>query len=65
MRVKIERTNPSVWRSGRPKSTLSASAASMAIEDSFAQRFPKKNARGRPPVSPRVLLALELLKHAA
>jgi transposase len=34
-----------------------------AIEDSFAQRFPKKNARGRPPVSPRVLLALELLKH--
>lgn len=34
-----------------------------AIEESFAQRFPKKNARGRPPVSPRVLLALELLKH--
>ena len=35
----------------------------VAIEDSFAQRFPKNNARGRPPVSPRVLLALELLKH--
>lgn len=35
----------------------------VAIEHSFAQRFPKKNARGRPPVSPRVLLALELLKH--
>lgn len=34
-----------------------------AIENSFAQRFPKKNTRGRPPVSPRVLLALELLKH--
>ena len=34
-----------------------------AIENSFARRFPKKNARGRPPVSPRVLLALELLKH--
>ena len=35
----------------------------VTIENSFAQRFPKKNARGRPPVSPRVLLALELLKH--
>jgi hypothetical protein len=34
-----------------------------AIERSFAQRFPKDSARGRPPVSPRVLLALELLKH--
>jgi transposase len=34
-----------------------------AIETSIAQRFPKKNARGRSPVSPRVLLALELLKH--
>ena len=29
----------------------------------FAQRFPKPTARGRPPVSTRVLLALELLKH--
>ena len=29
----------------------------------FAQRFPKSTARGRPPVSTRVLLALELLKH--
>lgn len=34
-----------------------------AIERSFAQRFPKDSPRGRPPVSPRVLLALELLKH--
>jgi len=33
------------------------------IEDSFARRFPKKHTRGRPPVSPRVLLGLELLKH--
>jgi hypothetical protein len=35
-----------------------------AIERSFAQRFPNDTTRGRPPVSPRVLLALELLKHA-
>jgi transposase len=34
-----------------------------AIDRSFAQRFPKDPHRGRPPVSPRVLLALELLKH--
>jgi hypothetical protein len=35
-----------------------------AVEQSFAQRFPKKRPTGgRPPVSPRVLLALELLKH--
>jgi transposase, IS5 family len=34
-----------------------------AIERSFAQRFPTDSNRGRPPVSPRVLLALELLKH--
>jgi Transposase domain (DUF772) len=34
-----------------------------AIERSFAQRFPTLSTRGRPPVSPRVLLALELLKH--
>jgi len=34
-----------------------------AIERSFAQRFPTDSSRGRPPVSPRVLLALELLKH--
>jgi hypothetical protein len=34
-----------------------------AIDRSFAQRFPKASTRGRPPVSPRVLLALELLKH--
>jgi len=34
-----------------------------ALERSFAQRFPKDSSRGRPPVSPRVLLALELLTH--
>ena len=34
------------------------------VEQSFARRFPKKRPQGgRPPVSPRVLLALELLKH--
>ena len=35
-----------------------------AVTQSFDQRFPKKRPKGgRPPVSPRVLLALELLKH--
>ena len=34
-----------------------------AIDRSVAQRFPKDSKRGWPPVSPRVLLALELLKH--
>ena len=35
-----------------------------AVTQSFARRFPKKRPKGgRPPVSPRVLLALELLKH--
>jgi transposase, IS5 family len=34
-----------------------------AVENSFAERFPKTSRRGRSPVSPRVLLALELLKH--
>src|SRR5918992_5993470 len=34
-----------------------------AVDRSFAQRFPKLTTRGRPPVSTRVLLALELLKH--
>ncbi len=34
------------------------------VEQNFARRFPKKRPQGgRPPVSPRVLLALELLKH--
>ena len=35
-----------------------------AIDRSFTQRFPKPTARGRPPVSTRVLWALELLQHA-
>jgi hypothetical protein len=34
-----------------------------AVDHSFAQRFPTPTKRGRPPVSTRVLLALELLKH--
>ena len=34
-----------------------------AVERSFAQRFPKPSTRGRPPVSTRVVLALELLKY--
>jgi Transposase domain (DUF772) len=34
-----------------------------AVDRSFAQRFPNPARRGRPPVSTRVLLALELLKH--
>jgi len=34
-----------------------------AIEASMARRFPKRSPRGRRPVSTRVLLALELLKH--
>jgi hypothetical protein len=34
-----------------------------AVDRSCAQRFPKATTRGRPPVSTRVLLALELLKH--
>jgi hypothetical protein len=35
-----------------------------AVTQSFDQRFPKKRPKGgRSPVSPRVLLALELLKH--
>ena len=36
-----------------------------AVEQSFARRLPTKRPQGgRPPVSSRVLLALELLKHA-
>ena len=34
-----------------------------AVEHHVAQRFPTKSTRGRRPVSMRVLLALELLKH--
>lgn len=35
-----------------------------AVTQRFAQRFPKKRPKGgRTPISPRVLLALELLKH--
>jgi hypothetical protein len=34
-----------------------------AVDRSLALRFPKLSTRGRPPVSTRVLLALELLKH--
>ncbi len=34
-----------------------------AIEQNFATRFPKRSARGRAPISIRVLVALEILKH--
>ena len=34
-----------------------------AVDRSCAQRFPKLTTRGRPAISTRVLLALELLKH--
>jgi len=34
-----------------------------AVDRRFAQRFPNPTRRGRPPVSTRGLLALELLKH--
>src|SRR5215475_10972463 len=34
------------------------------VEHSFAQRFPRRSPRGRAPIPIRVLLALELLKHA-
>jgi transposase len=34
-----------------------------AVDRRFAQRCPKRTMRGRPPISTRVLLALELLKH--
>jgi hypothetical protein len=44
--------------------TLPGAALVAAVDRSFAQRFPKPPTRGRPPVSTRVLLALELLKHA-
>jgi Transposase domain (DUF772) len=43
--------------------TLPWAALVAAVDRSFAQRFPKPTMRGRPPVSMRVLLALELLKH--
>jgi Transposase domain (DUF772) len=43
--------------------TLPWAALVTAIDRSFAQYFPKPTARGCPPVSTRVLLALELLKH--
>jgi hypothetical protein len=43
--------------------TLPWAALVAAVDRSFAQRFPTPTKRGRPPVSTRVLLALELLKH--
>jgi transposase len=42
--------------------TLPWAALVAAVDRSCAQRFPKVTTRGRPPVSTRVLLALELLK---
>jgi transposase, IS5 family len=46
------------WAETFPWATLVA-----AVDRSFAQRFPKLTTRGRPALSTRVLLALELLKH--
>ena len=43
--------------------TLPWAALVAAVERNFTQRFPTPTARGRAPVAPRVLLALELLKH--
>jgi hypothetical protein len=43
--------------------TLPWAALVAAVDRSWAQRFPKLTARGRPPISTRVVLALELLKH--
>jgi hypothetical protein len=43
--------------------TLPWAALVAAIDRSFAQRFPTPSRRGRPPISTRVFLALELLKH--
>jgi hypothetical protein len=45
------------WADPFPQAALVA-----AVDRSFAKRFPKPTTRGRPPVSTRVLLALELLK---
>ena len=42
--------------------TLPWAALVAAVDRSFAQRFPKPTPRGRPPVSTRVLLAVEWLK---
>lgn len=42
--------------------TFAWTALVAAVERSVAQRFPTPRARGRAPVAPRVLLALELLK---
>jgi hypothetical protein len=43
--------------------TFPWAALVVAVDRSFAQRFPTLTARGRAPVATRVLLALELLKH--
>jgi hypothetical protein len=43
--------------------TLPWAALVAAVDRSFAQRFSKPSRRGRPPVSTRVLWAVELLKH--
>jgi transposase len=42
--------------------TFTWAALVAAVARSFAQRFPRLTTRGRPPISTRVLLALELLK---
>jgi AcrR family transcriptional regulator len=44
--------------------TFPWAALVLAVDRSFAQRVPKLTTRGRPPVAPRGLLALERLKQA-
>ena len=54
----VPETHPvRLWADTFPWTALVA-----AVERNFAQRFPTPTARGRVPVAPRVLLALELLK---
>ena len=56
----VPETHPiRLWADTFPWAVLVA-----AVEHSFAQRFPKRSPRGRAPIPIRVLLALELLKHA-
>jgi Transposase domain (DUF772) len=55
----VPATHPSrPWADTFPWAALVA-----AVDRSFAQRFPKPTTRGRHPISTRVWLALELLKH--
>jgi hypothetical protein len=55
----VQETHPlPQWAETFPWAALIA-----AVDHSFAQRFPKPTTHGRPLVSTRVVLALELLNH--